>query len=126
MDRPKILLKQSSVHGLLYTLKNTVPMGQVLKQAFEKIRSEARELVNEQLVFMTVISLRGLVLPIPWAWGIGFAELGIVDRKMISRLHECRFGPAIIIFIFGWILLQSCHSEETIHYAVLALSTPHE
>ena len=66
--------------GLESALKNGAPMGQAMKDAFDKATSAAVEFVKNHPIICTLVALGILVILAPWAIeALGFGELGPIE-----------------------------------------------
>lgn len=69
---------------LVQALDSAAPIGQALKEAFDRATEEARVFVTEHPVLVTVIAIGILALLVPWTLEVlGFAELGIVEGEYL-------------------------------------------
>jgi len=67
---------------LIDALDKAAPMGQALKDAFDRSTNEAKDFAQEHPIFLTIVALGILALMVPWALeALGFAELGIVEGE---------------------------------------------
>ncbi|RYO84626.1 hypothetical protein DL766_000705 [Monosporascus sp. MC13-8B] len=66
-------------------LKEGAPMGQAMKDAFEKATNAAVGFVHEHPVYCTIIALGILVILAPWViQALGFGELGPIEGTFAS------------------------------------------
>ncbi|SRR6266702_182190 len=90
-------LAASVLNGLENALKAGAPVGQAMKDAYEKsaqVVGDVWGFVKEHPVFFTVVALGILVILAPWALEVlGFGELGPIE------------GMSIIVYVQGDILM---------------------
>ncbi len=82
-------LAQAILNGLRTALEKGAPMGQVMKDTFEKATTAALEFAKEHPVYFTIIALGVLVVLAPWVIeALGFAELGPVKSKSNAEIYK--------------------------------------
>jgi hypothetical protein len=68
--------------GLETALKNGAPMGQAMKDAFDKATGAAVQFVKNHPIICTLVALGILVILAPWAIeALGFGELGPIEGE---------------------------------------------
>jgi hypothetical protein len=83
-------LATAILNGLESALKAGAPMGQAMKEAFEKATKEAADFAHDHPVFCTLIALGILAILVPWAVvALGFGELGPVEGKSCALFESC-------------------------------------
>jgi hypothetical protein len=92
--------------GLENALKAEAPMGQAMKDAYEKatqIVADVFEFAKEHPVFCTVVALGILVILAPWAIeAVGFGELGPIEGTFAAwwQSRYAGYVPAGSLFSF--------------------------
>ncbi|KAI9440354.1 hypothetical protein H4582DRAFT_1936382 [Lactarius indigo] len=99
-------LAKAVLNGLTSALENGKPMGQAMKDVYEKVLqviADVWEFVKEHPIFFTLVALGILVVLAPWAIeALGFGELGPIEGTF-AALWQSKYGgyvPAGSLFSF--------------------------
>lgn len=99
-------LAAAVLNGLENALKAAAPMGEAMKDAYEKAEQVAMDVwgfAKEHPVFCAVVALGILVILAPWAVGVlGFGELGPIEGTFAAWWQSTYGGyvPAGSLFSF--------------------------
>lgn len=88
-------LAEAILNQLQHALKQAIPMGQAMKDAFDKSMDAAIGFAHDHPVFCTLIALGILVLLAPWVIEVlGFGELGPIEgTSSRRRVVNSHVGP---------------------------------
>ncbi len=76
------------MNGLKDAFEKGAPMGEAMRDAFERSVREGQDFARDHPIYFAVIALGVLVLLAPWALeALGFAELGPVEGESPVNLN---------------------------------------